>query len=109
MANMSSRGGKKQSGEKHPPGKKHLGSGQARPRLARSGTSRTSARNHFSQSENQSGDHMAKNRMGQGENRKLKADYGRDKTASPTPEERREVARRQGSSKKPRIRKSLEK
>jgi hypothetical protein len=42
-----------------------------------------------------------KNRMGQGQNRKLKADYGRDKTEERSPEEKREVARRQGSSKKP--------
>jgi hypothetical protein len=35
------------------------------------------------------GDVMAKNRMGQGQNRKLNADYGRDKTASAAPEGRR--------------------
>lgn len=43
---------------------------------------------------------MANKRMGQGQNRKLKADYGRDKTDNPSPEEKREVARRQGSAKK---------
>jgi hypothetical protein len=52
---------------------------------------------------------MSKSRMGQGQHRKLKADYGRDKTSMAAPEERRELARRQGSSKRPRTRKSLSK
>lgn len=42
---------------------------------------------------------MTNKRMGQGQNRKLKADEGRDKTEDRGPEEKREVARRQGSSK----------
>jgi len=43
---------------------------------------------------------MANKRMGLGQNQKLRTDYGRDKTANPSPEEKREVTRRQGSSKK---------
>ena len=43
---------------------------------------------------------MANKKMGQGQNRKLKADYARDKTEKPSQEEKREIARRQGSSKK---------
>jgi hypothetical protein len=43
---------------------------------------------------------MANKRMGEGQNLKLKADYGRDKTANPSPEEKHEISRRQGSSKK---------
>jgi hypothetical protein len=39
-------------------------------------------------------------KLGAGQNKKLKADAGRDKTADLGPEERRELARRQGSSKK---------
>ena len=42
---------------------------------------------------------MTNKKMGQGQNRKLKADYGRDKTEKQSPEEKREIARRQGSSK----------
>jgi len=43
---------------------------------------------------------MTKQKMGQGQNKKLKADQARDKTETLGPEEKREVARRQGSSKK---------
>jgi len=43
---------------------------------------------------------MTNKRMGLGQNRKFKADYGRDKTANPSPEEKYQVSRRQGSSKK---------
>jgi hypothetical protein len=43
---------------------------------------------------------VANKRMGEGQNLKLKADYGRDKSYNPGPEEKREVSRRQGSSKK---------
>jgi hypothetical protein len=39
-------------------------------------------------------------RMGMGQNGKLKADYGQDKTANPGSEEKRELTRRQGSAKK---------
>jgi hypothetical protein len=42
---------------------------------------------------------MAK-KLGAGQNKKLKADFGRDKNANLGPEEKRELARRQGSSKK---------
>jgi len=42
---------------------------------------------------------MSKQKMGKGESRKLKADYARDKTDSQSQEEKREVARRKGSSK----------
>lgn len=48
---------------------------------------------------------MTNKKMGPGQNRKLKADHARDKTDDRTPEEKREVARRQGSSKKIRGRK----
>jgi hypothetical protein len=43
---------------------------------------------------------MANKNLAQGQNRQLKSDYARDKNANPSPEEKREVARRQGSSKK---------
>jgi hypothetical protein len=43
---------------------------------------------------------MTNKRMGEGQNRKLKGDYARDKTTQQSPEEKREVARRQGSAKK---------
>jgi len=43
---------------------------------------------------------MTNKRMGLGQNRKLKADYGRDKIGNPSPEEKHEISRRQGSSKK---------
>ena len=39
-------------------------------------------------------------KLGAGQNKKLKADAGRDKNESLGPEEKRELARRQGSSKK---------
>jgi hypothetical protein len=43
---------------------------------------------------------MMGKKMGAGQNKKLKADFGRDKQESLGPEEKRELARRQGSSKK---------
>jgi hypothetical protein len=46
------------------------------------------------------GDIMTNKKMGHGQNRQLRADFGRDKTEKQGPEEKREVARRQGSSKK---------
>lgn len=52
---------------------------------------------------------MANKKLGKGQNRQLKADYGRDRASGASPQERREIARRQGSSKKPGTRKSLKK
>jgi hypothetical protein len=52
---------------------------------------------------------MAKSKMGQGQSRKLKAEYARDKTTLVTPEEQREIARRKGSSKTTRSQRPLNK
>jgi hypothetical protein len=45
---------------------------------------------------------MANKKLGEGQNRQLKAEFARDKTANPTAAEKREVAKRQGSTKKTR-------
>lgn len=42
---------------------------------------------------------MSKSKMGLGQARKMKADFARDKSDSRSPAEKREVAKRKGSSK----------